>query len=178
MLNFKVASSAFTSSFPVFCVFFIKDSWEAAAEFALALTAAISVQGADIRTMVHCGHPVKDFAVSYDERYVLTRSEGEVCVWDLNNRLLVAALPLYTTEIFPHPTDPRLFYADVRRFKLKAVEDPTLDANRVIDWKTGKSLGLVKAASMPKSVCMKISSPIPSRMVPTKISSTASIRIL
>lgn len=117
---------------------------------ALALTAAISVQGADIRTMVHCGHPVKDFAVSYDERYVLTRSEGEVCVWDLNNRLLVAALPLYTTEIFPHPTDPRLFYADVRRFKLKAVEDPTLDANRVIDWKTGKSLGLVKAASMPK----------------------------
>lgn len=59
------------------------------------MTAAIGASAVndDIQTMVHQGHPIKDFVISYDERYILTRSEGEVCVWDLNNRMLVATLP-------------------------------------------------------------------------------------
>ena len=79
----------------------------------------------EIRTMVHSGHPVKDFVISYDERYVLTRSEGEVCVWDLNNRMLVATIPMFTSEIYAHPTDSRLFYADVAQFRFQEVEDPS-----------------------------------------------------
>ena len=116
------------------------------------MTAAIGASAVndDIQTMVHQGHPIKDFVISYDERYILTRSEGEVCVWDLNNRMLVATLPISTYQIFAHPADSRLFYADTKHFNIKGIMDPTLHTTDIIDWTTGKLVGKVSSDKMPK----------------------------
>lgn len=106
--------------------------------------------GDEIKTMLHRGHPVKNFVISYDEKYLLTRSEGEVCVWDLNSRMLVATLPIFTKEISAHPTDSRLFYADTKISTAQTVEDPTINTIDVIDWTTGKCIGKVSSDKMPK----------------------------
>lgn len=87
-----------------------------------------------IQTMFHRGHPIKDFAVSYDEKYIFTRSDGEVCVWDLNSRMLMATLPMFTVKIFAHPTDSRLFYADTKVFTLKGLERMPNVTDDSIDW--------------------------------------------
>lgn len=116
----------------------------------IMLIMALASRAEDIRTMFHRGHQVKDFVISYDERYVLTRSESEVCVWDLNSRMLVATLPLYTSEIFAHPTDSRLFYADTKHFGSESIRDSSLDANDLYDWTTGKRIGRVSREKMPK----------------------------
>lgn len=122
----------------------------AAAVCFLLLISPIASADDGVQVMLHRGHPIKDFVISYDERYILTRSDGEVCVWDLNNRMLMATLPMFTSEIYAHPTDPALFYADTQEFKLKAIEDPSLDANEVINWTTGKRIGRVSSGRMPK----------------------------
>ncbi|MGM9853495.1 MAG: caspase family protein [Muribaculaceae bacterium] len=106
-------------------------------------------EGDGIKTMLHRGHTVSDFVISYDEKYLLTRSEGEVCVWDLNSRMLLAALPIHTVAIYAHPTDPKLFYADTRMSTADMIKDPTLNVCEVIDWTTGKSVGKVPSDKMP-----------------------------
>lgn len=120
------------------------------ASFFMIAALSASADSDGIQTMLHYGHPIDDFVISYDERYILTRSEGEVCVWDLNSRMLVATLPIFTSEIFAHPTDSRLFYADTRQFKAKEIEDPTLATYDIIDWTTGKRIGKVSSNKMPK----------------------------
>lgn len=109
---------------------------------------SMSAESDGIQTMLHSGHPIKDFVISYDERYILTRSESEVCVWDLNSRMLVAAVPMFTSEIFAHPTDSKLFYADVRHFE--DMNFGAIHANEIIDWTTGKRIGAVSSSRMPR----------------------------
>lgn len=114
----------------------------------MAFTARAESDG--IRTMLHRGHPVKDFVISYDEKYLLTRSDGEVCVWDLNSRMLLATLPMHTLEIYAHPSDSRLFFADTRMGKADDINDPTVNVCELIDWTTGKRIGKMSAGMMPK----------------------------
>lgn len=114
----------------------------------MAFTARTESDG--IRTMLHRGHPVKDFVISYDEKYLLTRSDGEVCVWDLNSRMLLATLPMHTLEIYAHPSDSRLFFADTRMGKADDINDPTVNVCELIDWTTGKRIGKMSAGMMPK----------------------------
>lgn len=114
----------------------------------MAFTARTESDG--IRTMLHRGHPVKDFVISYDEKYLLTRSDGEVCVWDLNSRMLLATLPMHTLEIYAHPSDSRLFFADTRMGKADDINDPTVNVCELIDWTTDKRIGKMSAGMMPK----------------------------
>lgn len=104
----------------------------------LSVAFTAGAEGDGIKTMFHQGHPVSDFVISYDEKYVLTRSEGEVCVWDLNNRMLLATLPIHTLEIYAHPTDSRLFFADTRLGSADDITDPTVNVFELIDWTTCK----------------------------------------
>ena len=116
----------------------------------LSVAFTAGAEGDGIKTMFHQGHPVSDFVISYDEKYVLTRSEGEVCVWDLNNRMLLATLPIHTLEIYAHPTDSRLFFADTRLGSADDITDPTVNVFELIDWTTGKKIGKMSAGYMPK----------------------------
>lgn len=120
------------------------------ASILLGLTFAAGAQGDGIRTMLHRGHPVSDFVISYDEKYLLTRSEGEVCVWDINNRMLVATLPIHTLSIYAHPTDSRLFFADTRLGSADDINDSTVNVCELIDWTTGKRIGKMSTGMMPK----------------------------
>lgn len=114
----------------------------------LVFTAKAEENG--IRTMLHRGHPVSDFVISYDEKYLLTHSDGEVCVWDINSRMLLATLPIHTLEIYAHPTDSRLFFADTRIGSADDINDPTVNVCELIDWTTGKHIGKMSAGNMPK----------------------------
>lgn len=96
----------------------------------------LSASADDIQTMLRRGHPVSDFVISYDERYLFTRSEGEICVWDLNSRMLVAALPIHATYVCAHPADSRLLYAGTDSRKAAFSNDPSIGACDIIDWTT------------------------------------------
>lgn len=81
-----------------------------------AVVAAVCLAGAraEISTMLHRGHPVDGYAISYDESYIFTRGDAEICVWDLRNRMLITTLPVKTSRIEAHPTDPHLIYVKLK----------------------------------------------------------------
>ena len=111
---------------------------------------AISASADEIRTMLHRGHPVTDFVISYDERYLFTRSDGEICVWDLNTRMLVATLPVHATYICAHPADYRLLYVGTDARKVALSSDSSIGSCDIIDWTTGAKIGRVSINMKPK----------------------------
>lgn len=107
----------------------------------LLVVAPIVAQSTDdVRVMLHQGHEITDFVTTYDERYIITRSDAEICVWDIDNLLLVSTLPVRSKRVYAHPADNRLIY----------VLKPGSTDYEVIDWINGERTGVVTEKSVPK----------------------------
>lgn len=104
---------------------------------AVLAVAAIYMQ-AEIRTMIHGGRDIRGYTVSYDEKYIYTRGENEISVWNLRTRMLEAELPLTALDVAPHPLSSGLIY--VRGYTLGSTYE---DHYTIIDWKTGDTIGAV-----------------------------------
>lgn len=114
-----------------------------------AVVAALCLAGAraEISSMLHRGHPVDGYAISYDESYIFTRGDAEICVWDLRNRMLITTLPVKTSRIEAHPTDPHLIYVKLRDVGMSSSMS---DADyAIIDWTDGSTVGYVSARRVP-----------------------------
>lgn len=94
----------------------------------------------EVLTQLHSGHVVHDVKVSYDNRYLFAVGNKTVVVWDLYSRLIAQVLNIDTDELWPHPLDSRLFYAE---------NSPA--NHRVIDWTDGTNIGIVPAACVPRA---------------------------
>lgn len=116
--------------------------------FLISVITFLDVSAEIVETMLHVGHPVKDYAMTYDEKYIFTRGEEEICVWDLNNLMLIKILPIKTPNIYAHPADSRLIYISLNK------TDSSLPAQgaqyAIIDWTDGKTIGYVGRGSTPE----------------------------
>lgn len=98
----------------------------------------------EIKVMIHGSHQIYSFTVSLDEKYIYTRGKGEICVWDLRDRLLLASWPIPTIEILPHPIDSRLIYLRPDKEDARKLSDAWATDDYVIfDWTKGEALGYV-----------------------------------
>lgn len=113
------------------------------------LLAAVCLSGAraEITTMLHRGHPVDSYAISYDKRYIFTRGDAEICVWDLRNMMLVATLPVKSSRIVTHPADPHLLYVKLKDVGISYM--PTEADYAIIDWTDGSTVGYVTSNQIP-----------------------------
>lgn len=103
-------------------------------------------QGGDgeVQTMLHRGHPVKDYAIGYDERHLFTRGDAEICVWDMRNLMLVATLPVKTSRIHAHPADPNLIFTKIKDIGLYSARDKANYA--IYDWRDGSVAGYTRGS--------------------------------
>lgn len=121
--------------------------------FSAAVNAAFSANGetgtdtSEVRTMVHRGHPVKSYAISYDEKYLFTRGEAEICVWDMRNLMLVKTLPITTSYIYAHPADSHLIYVRIKDRDGAYTNDEAYYA--IVDWCEETTVGFVSPSQVP-----------------------------
>jgi len=96
----------------------------------------------EIKTMLHNGHTIEGYKISYDERYLYTRGDGEICVWDIRSLMLAAVLPMNAASLYPHPADSRLLYVKERGAKSSS---PFSSDYALIDWTDGSTVGYVSS---------------------------------
>ncbi len=89
-----------------------------------------------VRTMLKRGVPIRSYAVSADEKYIFTRNNNQISVWDYEKMHLVRTLDLKSKHIYAHPTDSRLFY-----FLDNDSDMPLSKFCYIVDWEKGGIVG-------------------------------------
>ena len=102
----------------------------------------------EIKTMLHVGHPVKSYAISFDEKYIFTRNDLEICCWDLRSRMLLKTIPIKCSSIYAHPIDSRLLYVKISKEKnIYFPADKDADF-AIINWKDVSINGIVSSLNV------------------------------
>lgn len=100
-------------------------------------TGKVIVNDEPVRTMLKRGVPIKSYAVSSDEKYIFTRNNNHISIWDYEKMHLIRTLDLKSQHIYAHPTDSRLFY-----FSDLDSESELMDRFcYIVDWQKGGIIG-------------------------------------
>lgn len=116
--------------------------------FGISAAGASQAEGSkEVQTMMRWGHPVREWTHSYDEKYIFSNSDVEVCVWDARNFMLLKTLPIATDAVYAHPADSRLMYV---RKEVNELERFPCAKWKIVNWISGETLGYVRTCPQVK----------------------------